>query len=84
MGELALKARKHIDASLLNELQQASTSFPALPGPALDNGALAVGHARTIDAGLDAKVVRTEVSHCLSRRDERLPAHARSIQGISW
>ena len=47
MGELALRARKQEDASLLNELQQASTSFPALPGPppllALDNGALAVG-----------------------------------------
>ena len=34
MGELALLARKNMgDASLLNELQQASTSFPALPGP---------------------------------------------------
>ena len=53
MGELALRARKQEDASLLNELQQASTSFPALPGPApllaLDNGALAVGQASTID-----------------------------------
>ena len=74
MGELALLARKkHGDASLLNELQQASTSFPALPGPtpllALDNGTLAVGHANTIDAGLDAKVMWTEVSHRLAPRD---------------
>ena len=29
MGYLALRARKR----LLNQLQQASTSFPALPGP---------------------------------------------------
>ena len=74
MGYLALKARKiTYDVQLLNELQQASKSFPALPGPmpllALDNGALAVGQASTIDAGLDAKVMWTEVSRRLARRD---------------
>ena len=74
MGELALRARKFFgDVQLLNQLQQASTSFPALPGPtpllALDNGTLAVGHANTIDAGLDAKVMWTEVSHRLAPRD---------------
>ena len=55
MGELARRARKLCgDVQLLNELQQASTSFPALPGPtpllALDNGALAVGQASTMCA----------------------------------
>ena len=74
MGYLALRARKFSgNVQLLNQLQQASTSFPALPGPtpllALDNGALAVGQASTIDAGLDAKVMWTEVSHRLARRD---------------
>ena len=73
VGELALLARKQGIVELLDELQQASTSFPALPGPtpllALDNGALAVGQAGTIDAGLDAKVMWTEVSHRLARRD---------------
>ena len=73
MGELALLARKQGDVQLLKELQQASTSFPALPGPtpllALDNGALAVGQASTIDAGLDVKVGWIEVSHRLARRD---------------
>ena len=68
VGELALLARRQGIVELLDELQQASTSFPALPGPvpllALDNGALAVGQASTIDAGLDAKVMWTEVSHC--------------------
>ena len=74
MGELALRACKHVgDVSLLNKLQQASTSFPALPGPplllALDNGALAVGQASTIDAGLDAKVAWIEVSRRLTLRN---------------
>ena len=74
VGELALLARKQMgDVQLLDELQQASTSFPALPGPvpllALDNGALAVCQDGTIDAGLDAKVMWTEVSHRLARRD---------------
>ena len=74
MGEVALMARKKLgDTSLLNDLQQASTSFPALPGPtpllALDNGALAVGQASTIDAGLDAKVVWIEVSRRLTLRN---------------
>ena len=73
VGELALLARKQGIVELLDELQQASTSFPALPGPtpllALDNGALAVGHASTIDAGLDAKVMWTEVSRRLARPD---------------
>ena len=51
MGELALRTRKQLeDASLLNELQQASTSFPALPGPPPLLAALAVGQASTIDA----------------------------------
>ena len=74
MGELALRARKLFgDVQLLNQLQQASTSFPALPGPlpllALDNGALAVGQASTIGAGLDAREMWTEVSRRLARRD---------------
>ncbi len=54
MGSHALLAHKHLkDASLLNELQQASTNFPALPGPqpvlAIEDGTrapLAVGHRR--------------------------------------
>ena len=73
VGELALLARKQGIVELLDELQQASTSFPALPGPvpllALDNGALAMGHASTINAGLDAKVMWTDVSRRLARRD---------------
>ena len=60
MGELALRARKQLgDASLLNELQQASKSFPALPGPtpllALDNGAPAVDKAREDDDSEDSE-----------------------------
>ena len=74
MGYLALRARKFFgDAQLLSHMQQASTSFPALPGPtpllALDNGALAVGQASIIDAGLDAKVVWIEVSRRLTLRN---------------
>ena len=76
MGYLALRARKQLgDASLLNELQQASTSFPALPGPtpllALDNGAVAVGRASAIDAG--------EASEDGDSEDENLPGAPRTV-----
>ena len=74
MGELALLARKKLgNASLLNKLQQASTSFPALPGPtpllALDNLALAASHASAIDAGLDAKVAELIETAVLTHQD---------------
>ena len=67
---LALLRTQQNNASLLDELQQASTNFPALPGPtpllALENGALAVGPAGTRP---DSKEMWTEVSRRLARRD---------------